>query len=206
MKNDKKNLENNATHQFGNDNANHQFGNGQEMTLPQKIDFIKTKENMTKENKQNDYTFELNSDGNILCKGRMRVKSIGAGYRHYKAYEEYCKDTEVANRLKFLDFNAMLYLLDGKGLTEIGKKYGHLKLEDEQFINYLSLLDFDLTLEEEMDMGIISEEFKGMIIKEMKSSVKVNFESDHNKYWLDKDQMKEILIICKKNNLNSKNK
>jgi hypothetical protein len=49
MKNDKINLENNATHQFGNDNANHQFGNGQEMILPQKIDFIKTKENITNE-------------------------------------------------------------------------------------------------------------------------------------------------------------
>jgi hypothetical protein len=151
---------------------------------------------MTNENKKNDYTFELNSDGNILWKGHMRFKFIGAESRHYKAYEEYCKDTEVADRLNFSEFNSRLYQFDGDDLNALAQKYKHLKFEEDRFITYLSLEDFVLTLKKGMDMGVISEEFKGMIIDGFKTSVEVNFQN--HEYWLDKDKVKEITIICKK--------
>ena len=148
------------------------------------------------EKEKNNYTFELTSNGNILWQGNMMFQGIGAMLRNHKAYEAYCKDTEETDRLPFFDFNYQIYNCEGNDESHIYKKYGHIKGENERFITNLTTENFDLTLKEGMDMGIVSDEFKGMIIKGFETPIKM-LDFKNYKYW-DKTLMKTIIILCEK--------
>jgi hypothetical protein len=96
-------------------NAKHQFGDGKEMTLSQKIDFIKTQEQMSNEIKQTTVEWLEN-----------QLKLRPSDWIEVHPYFEQAKEMEKEKNEKFnkfLNFEKQLGISDLKTIERIQRLY-----------------------------------------------------------------------------------
>lgn len=127
---------------------------------------------VTYKNRFNDeFTFIKDNDGNIMWSGNFGYLRTGMPNNYDDAYKAYSKDCVEKNisPISMKEFKEKVHEWDdnNNSYTEFSKKWSGLVYSEIDKINmvdpsggpYISSGD---------DMGMFSEEFKGMIVKEFK--------------------------------------
>jgi hypothetical protein len=124
---------------------------------------------ITIKNRYNDqYTFTLDEEDNILWKGPFKHCRFSWPNDYTEAYNKYVEDNCDSSELMTLgEFKSAIHERDEHGYTDFAEKYMIYIRPDRSNINmvdpsggpYISV---------GMDMGYIDEEFNGMIVKGFK--------------------------------------
>lgn len=115
---------------------------------------------------KDEYTFTLDSEGNILWEGPFRWMRSGWFNVYDKAYEAYCKDTNTPIPLE--DFKRKIHSFDYDSLeySYLHTKYAHLIYSDTKSISMIDPSGGPY-ISVGMNMEYIDESFKDMIVEKL---------------------------------------
>ena len=115
----------------------------------------------------NDYIFTLDSDGNILWEGDFTYCRYGCPNDYTKAYKQWLSDFPETEILPLEDFKSILHKYDDPHSCYVYDKYIRLV---ESLTNKIHMVDPQggPYIASGFSMNLISNEFKGMVVKEFK--------------------------------------
>jgi len=128
---------------------------------------------ITYKNRYDDeFTFTKDEEGNILWEGKFNYHRTGYPNNYNDAYKAYCDECNKnsINPISLEEFKEKVHEWDDdkSSYTEFSKKWGNLVYSEIDKINMVDPSGGPY-ISSGCDMGIfVSEEFKGMIVKEFK--------------------------------------
>ena len=123
-------------------------------------------------NRYNDvFTFSKTEDGNILFEGEFKWMRCSWPNVYDRAYDAYCADADTDERMTLGEFKTAVHEYDKETFrsTPFAKKYQGLVYSNKDVIDMIDPSGGPY-MHSGYDMGMFDESFKGMIVKEFKSS------------------------------------